>query len=102
MANEVRLIDAAPLIADGWVLERHGISNCLIGIKSLADVPAVDPESLRPKGRWENRTEQNVFGSVDMAVCSNCGDWFVLNDWTFDEFVENMRFCPNCGAKMEG
>lgn len=42
MANEVRLINVAPLMTDGWVLERHGISNCDVGRMSLADVPTVD------------------------------------------------------------
>lgn len=35
----MRLIDADELIKQGWVLTRHGASNCLIGIKSIADVP---------------------------------------------------------------
>lgn len=41
----MRLIDAEKLINEGWVLTRHGASNCLIGIKSIADVPtAFDPD----------------------------------------------------------
>lgn len=35
----MRLIDADELIKQGWVLTRHGVSNCLIGVKSIADVP---------------------------------------------------------------
>lgn len=35
----MRLIDADELIKGGWRLERHGQSNELIGIKSLADIP---------------------------------------------------------------
>lgn len=35
----MRLIDADKLIRDGWRLERHGQSNELVGVKSLADVP---------------------------------------------------------------
>ena len=35
----MRLIDAEKLINEGWVLNRHGVSNCLIGIKSIADIP---------------------------------------------------------------
>ena len=86
MANEVRLIDAAPLIADGWVLERHGISNRLIGIKSLADVPTIDPESLRQKGRWRKHMNEKC--------CSVCRFIYYSNN---DDF----NYCPNCGTKME-
>ena len=89
MANEVRLIDAAPLIADGWVLERHGISNVIIGRKSLADVPTIDPESLRPKGRWERTGEADY-------KCSVCGFRFTSGDP-----IEMFPYC-RCGCKMEG
>lgn len=43
----MRLIDADELVRKGWVLTRHGVSNCLIGIKSIADVPtAFDPDDV--------------------------------------------------------
>ena len=35
----MRLIDADKLIEQGWRLERHGQSNELVGVMSLADVP---------------------------------------------------------------
>ena len=37
-----RYIDADKLIADGWVLERHGTSNKLLQVMSIADVPTAD------------------------------------------------------------
>lgn len=39
-----RYIDADRLIADGWRLERHGISNKLLQVMSIADVPTADVE----------------------------------------------------------
>lgn len=42
----MRLIDADALIKGGWVLERHGISNSLLSVMSLADVPTVDAEPV--------------------------------------------------------
>lgn len=38
----MRLIDADALIAEGWVLERHGVSGKLLTVKSIADVPTID------------------------------------------------------------
>lgn len=100
MAGEMRLIDAAPLIADGWVLERHGISNVIIGRKSLADIPVVDPGSLRRKGQWVH--DPTYTGKhKDCYVCSVCNHWQKA-----DRKHENpkkmmyMRFCPYCGADM--
>ena len=37
-----RYIDADRLIDDGWMLERHGISNKLLQVMSIADVPTAD------------------------------------------------------------
>lgn len=52
----------------------------------IADAPTVHPEP--PKmGKWINKD-----GGI--ATCSKCGDrWGV---WSV------MKYCPTCGAKMEG
>lgn len=58
-----RYIDADRLIADGWMLERHGISNKLLQVMSIADVPTADVvEVIRCKDCkrcYEKRTKQN-------------------------------------------
>ena len=57
----------------------------------------VDPESLRPKGRWEKHMEFDFKACRDFQAgfrCSCCGVW-KLN-------IDNLKYCPNCGAKMEG
>lgn len=38
--------------------------------------------------------EENVW------KCSNCGDYWLLNDGT--PFDNEMNFCPKCGARMDG
>ena len=38
----MRLIDADALSKNGWVLERHGVSNTHLQSMSLADVPTID------------------------------------------------------------
>lgn len=40
--SEKRLIDAKPLMADGWHLVQTGESNKFLASMSLADVPTVD------------------------------------------------------------
>ena len=74
--------------------------------------PTIDPESLRPKGRWDWKhrhkggfhkyTGKDAFGEthtievderfeVDEPYCPKCGKW---NESVF------LNYCPNCGADM--
>lgn len=54
--------------------------------------PTIDPETLRPTGRWEPRTD--VVGFVRCSVCHDCN---VYDDWVDGK---KWNYCPNCGAKM--
>lgn len=52
--------------------------------------PAIDPESLRSKGEWEEADDG------DGVVCSACREDFctIINE------TDRYNFCPNCGADM--
>lgn len=95
MANEVRLID---LNRTCYELERfyNGYTGELRRVASEAldlvcMMPEVNPESLRPKGRWK----LNKDGS---GTCSECHR--TRNDvWDMDNWD---NFCSHCGADMRG
>ena len=55
--------------------------------------PNIDPESLRPVGRWDDNGERDKNGVMKpFAIrCSVCGS-SAGTSW--------MKYCPNCGAKM--
>lgn len=94
MANEVRLIDAnalvEKLINNGWLKLDITDSAEMIAVEATIDeAPTIDPESLRPKGRWDTK---------DMHKCTNCGVVAISDEWQY----LHTKFCPNCGAKMEG
>lgn len=52
-----------------------------VAIKALQD---------RPQGKWKAKSFHEFF-------CDNCGFSF---DMMKCDFLENMKFCPNCGARM--
>lgn len=52
-----------------------------MAIDRVNEQPTIDPESLRPQGKWSG------------TVCSNCGE--------STSFYYDCNYCPNCGAKME-
>ena len=53
----------------------------------FAQCKLIDPESLRPHGRWD-----------DKGCCTNCGQRCIGND--YEEW--RTKYCPHCGAKMKG
>ncbi len=74
-------------------------------ISALKDVPAADVLEVR---HGENIGED--YDAVDQFVCSKCGielqGWYRVErdmddgEETHHEYV--MRYCPNCGAKVDG
>lgn len=63
--------------------ENKALCELIKGLPS-ADVPE------RNVGKWEKYGE-------DMQVCSACHKYWI---WASDEY--DFKYCPNCGAKMEG
>ena len=98
MANEVRLIDANALLQSE--IERCGRipsvgsnyfnEECIDRI--LDKAPTIDPEILRPKGRWvESLVIQTDISSLYDYTCSECS--VVV--------CQEFNYCPKCGADMQ-
>lgn len=72
----------------------------------VMEMPAIDPEELRPKGKWEWYEEKhgNPIDGVDYDWgyrCSNCAH-NLPDDYDDPEYPPEIYYCPNCGAMMEG
>ena len=97
MENEVRLVDANALIEDITAAEENaGMGAVVAGTlrRYVNRRPTIDPESLRPKGRWEYVDDGVLIGNGMHMECSECSVWKIDRQRT--------PYCPNCGAKMEG
>lgn len=72
--------------------------------------PTIDPESLRPKGRWVIEKRHTVSKNPYMddnyhahATCSECDFCIHSENASFGyPNLNTTNYCPNCGAKMEG
>lgn len=80
----MRLIDADALIAE---YDRVHIGPPGGARKLMEDAPTIDPEDLRPKGRWVMKDSQGN------GVCSHCNRQ--------DHIDPLATHCRYCGAKME-
>lgn len=58
----------------------------------------IAPESLRPRGRWVNTESEYNYECHHSAhyQCSECGRRTGIRQ------TRTYKYCPNCGAKMEG
>ena len=74
-AIEVLAINA-PLMSDEAYLKSYD---------ALKSIPSAD----RPQGKWKAKSFHEFF-------CNNCGFSF---DMMKCEFLENMKYCPNCGVR---
>ena len=65
-------------------------------------------EELKPSGTdmSEAGGEWVPISDGDMAECSECGECFEVSESggmaAFELFRQFYKFCPNCGAKMDG
>lgn len=67
--------------ADGW---DKAIDEC---IRLVEEAPTIDPESLRPVGKWEYDPVNEV------RICTNCGGKVDSGYYP--------NYCLHCGARME-
>lgn len=83
----------------------HFIPNRTKYVKEIRAIPAADVVEVR-HGRWVHGREvgRDYLGDClvgifyDRWTCSECG--YVVDDHEY--FGINYKFCPNCGAKMDG
>ena len=59
------------------------------------------PKTLRPTGKWSFGEILDIdwYSNVPAWFCSNCGSHIV--DKSRKPRVPNMKYCHNCGCKME-
>lgn len=75
------------------------VNDCGICIQKILDLPSAEPK----KGKWESSDDPwkavCSFSPCKTAICSVCKlDTFDRIDYA----KKHYKFCPYCGAKMEG
>ena len=91
----MRLIDANALWKE--IISNHDRFIELYDLYELLDSqPTIEPEPKR--GKWELYDD----GYSAIYKCSVCGADYVPSEYTPEQWLECMRFCPHCGAQMDG
>ena len=84
-------------LANGSVLGRHtGLADCIAS--EISGLPAADVAEV-VHGEWLRADDD--WNSLTTIQCSLCSE-----EWCFetddDVSLLNYKYCPNCGAKMDG
>ena len=79
----------------GGTLGSHSGAVDVVG-SAIYKLPAADVVPVK-HGHWISLDDY-----FEDAQCSECGDALVIGDCSFNDFCECYKFCPNCGAKMDG
>lgn len=113
MENEVRLIDANKLPITTEFFDDGEYSIDFVYASAIRQAPTIDPESLRPKGRWEihcRSTYDSWTQETDEEFyleCSECKrqvwdvDYMAVQNDDRQKLIEKYPYC-HCGCKMEG
>ena len=92
----MRTIDADALLTDRKKSKYYHLPNGDIAIPviDIEHAPTIEPE--REKGEWIRHPEQrNIYGGKTIE-CSKCHEKYVV------QYIEDEKFCRNCGADMRG
>lgn len=99
--QEVRLIDANKFASICINQAEHALENgrqeiyatmMYVAKDLLENQPTIDPDSMRSNGKWILR-HVGVGHYWECSACHKNPCIYVTN---------NTRYCPNCGAKMDG
>lgn len=89
-ALQKAVTDLKPNLHDQW--ETVDVWNI------IEQMPSLTVYNLRLKGRWSGMTTS----CGEKAICSACGFGMFVNEPGNGLLnIEDLHFCPNCGAKME-
>ena len=68
-------------------------------IERLREEPTIDPERLRPHGRWVPVDCEQTCDEWDCTACGQRRTFLI--EMGADDMEEFYPYCPNCGAKMD-
>lgn len=68
----------------------------------IDEIPSADVVEV-VHGEWVETYQPLGFDEVKCAECSSCGeDWIMDDDVCIDDYKAHWKYCPCCGAKMDG
>lgn len=94
-----RLIDADELLKENFTETFVDPLDQPIFEWIIEQTPTIEAEPVR-HGRWKEISDDYEICATEFE-CSNCKESFCTSELSDKEFRKMMKYCPNCGAKMD-
>lgn len=73
-----------------------------VRVTNIMNIPAADVAPVI-HGEWIQTKESLGWKDIDCVMCSACEDkWIMDEEYDLDFYKEQWKYCPFCGAKMDG
>jgi NADH pyrophosphatase NudC (nudix superfamily) len=77
----------------------------VVGVATIKTLPSIKPQESKT-GHWEEVGDEYI-QVYDLNGIQSCGDERICSECGFEtvfigEHCSQYKFCPNCGARMEG
>lgn len=104
MDDYIRRSDALELICSECVRDSATSKHCGVSCYEYEKMKMLPAADVRPvvRGKWIQTTQSMGWEDGECAECSVCGEDFVLDEWSMDDFINTMNFCSNCETDMRG
>lgn len=83
-----------------FALNFGSVSHAVIANRLLDSIPTADVAPV-VHGSWKEFSDDFEICATEFE-CSVCKESFCTSELTDKEFRVMMRYCPNCGARMDG
>lgn len=70
-------------------------------VEKTREIIMAEPTVEVAHGRWIEEQDDYMICAT-FFTCSNCKDSFYNSEMDDKEYIATMKYCPNCGAKMDG
>lgn len=94
MARYVEAVNSAEIISEKLNIPLGDL------VDVFAEIPTADVVEVK-HAYWQVCEDEYEICASEF-VCSNCKESFVTSELTDEQFLQMLKYCPNCGAKMNG
>lgn len=97
MAKDVCVNCMSEVCASGQCAFQY---ECPLSIETIKKLYAKGYRKVE-RGEWKAKPQEGYIGDTEW-MCSKCKEEFCPIELTSEEFLQMMKYCPNCGADMRG